>query len=103
MNKWNTTQQLGVEISKLEKSSNGELNISQCNTVAKNIKDLYKHGGKDNVIMNLRETLPFVRAKNGFTFEQKNNIEEIVAKLFKNHWSPFSRIRKNMVRIGATK
>ena len=101
MKRWKTVQQFANELAKLEESNTKELNIAQCNIVASNVKNLYKHGGKEEVIRNLRETLPSHSSQNGFSMGQKDAIDRIIKYLFKWHWFPFSRIRNNMIRIGA--
>lgn len=103
MKRWNTVQQFALEIAELEKSENKELNIAQCCIIARNVKNLYREKGKDGVVNHIRETLPTYHTYNGFSMEQKDSVERIIKKLFKNHWSPFSRIRNNMIRIGAVK
>ena len=104
MKRWKTTQQMAVDIAKMEKSNNKELNIAQCNVLAKNIKNLYANGGKASVMKHLRDTLPpFMVHGTGFSMDQKDRAMIVVAKLFRYHAIPFSRIRNNMVRIGAVK
>lgn len=103
MKRWNTTQQMAIEIARLENSANKELNIAQCNTVAKNVKNLYSKGGKESVMNNLRDSLPSFMSSNGFSMDQKDRAMVVVEKLFKYHWFPWSKVRSNMVRIGAVK
>jgi hypothetical protein len=112
MKKWNTIQQLGLELAELDKLSLKqkndlglkELNITQCTHAAKTIVELYKEGGSDNVLDLLFSTLdsrsPISNANyHGFTIEEKTRIEQIVKTLFKHSAIPFSRINRNMKRL----
>ena len=101
MQKWLTTQQMANDISKMDKSnSSKELNISQCNMIAKVIKNLYANGGKHLVVTHIREAIPsYPYDSNGLRTEQKDRIDSIVKELFFWHWFPLSRIRRNMIRI----
>jgi len=105
MNRWTTTQQMANDIAKMDKSiSSKELNISQCNMIAKMIKNLYARGGKHMVVNYIREALPsYPHDSTGLRTEQKDRIELIVKKMFFWHFLPFSRIRVNMMRIAANK
>jgi len=91
------------EIAKLEQSKPKELNIAQCNIIASNMKNLYRDGGKNSVLRNLRDTLPAHSSKNGFSMGQKDSIDRIMEVLFKYHWLPWSRIRNNMTRLSGKK
>jgi len=82
-------------------SNNNELNISQCNMIAKNIKNLYKQYGKAGVIRNIRDTLPNNHMANGLSMDQKDRVVDIVDGMFFWHWLPFSRVRNNMARLTA--
>jgi len=99
MNRWNTTQQMANDIAKIDKSNNKELNIAQCNEIARNVKNLYKRDGKNFMLKNLRDTLSYEHAKNGFSMDQKDRAVEVVESLFKWHWVPFGRVRNNMARL----
>ena len=102
MKRWKTTQQMANDIAEIDIcKETRELNISQCNLIAKNVKNLYNKGGKDDVINHLPATLPSwsSHSPNGFTMEQKVNAMEAVRELFRYHWFPISRIRNNMRRL----
>jgi len=104
MKRWLTTQQMANEIAQMDKSNGQELNISQCNKIASNIKSLYSKGGKESVIKNIRACLPsYPNDSQGLNMDQKNRVEEIVKSLFFWHFLPWSRVRSNMVRIGSVK
>lgn len=103
MKRWNNIPQFVDELTELEESKTNKLRLIKCNTVANNIRNLYKEGGKSSVIRNIRATLPEHNSLNGFSMGQKDSVERIVKKLFKWHGLPWSRIRNNMVRIGAVK
>lgn len=106
MKRWNTPQQFANEIADLDRSYNTskELNISQCNNVAKNVKNLYAKGGKPMVKEHLRSSLPsFPHDSQGLTVEQKDRVITIIDSLMFWHWLPWSKFRNNMVRIGAVK
>jgi len=102
MKRWTTTQMLANEIASLDKSNNSskELNISQCNNIAKTVRNLYANGGKQLVLNHTTETLPsWPYDSNGLTMEQKDRVDVILRKLFRFHAFPFSRIACNMIRI----
>jgi len=112
MKKWNTIQQLGIELSELDKVNLSqrndfglkELNIAQCTHAAKTIVNLYKKGGSDLVLDLLFSTLDnrdpkLISNYHGFTIEEKTRIEAIVKSLFKYRYIPFSKINRNMKRL----
>jgi hypothetical protein len=125
MKKWNTIQELGLEIARIDKVcqkqksdlNQKELNIAQCTHIAKVVRDLYKPkqvvkdgvhvystGGKDYLFDHLFGHLdsrdPKVKSNyHGLILEEKLRAEKIVKDLFKYHCIPFSRIRRNMKRI----
>jgi hypothetical protein len=106
MKRWLTTQQMANEIAALDKSNNSsnELNISQCNNIAKTVRNLYANGGKHSVINYTMSTLPsFPNDSNGLTMEQKQRVDVILKRLFRFHVFPFSRIACNMIRIAQKK
>lgn len=97
MKRWMTTQQLANEIAEMDVADGKELNISQCNSIAKNVKNLYKFGGKNEVINHLNETLTMRE----YSMDQKQRLDSIMKKLFRWHFLPWSRIRNNMERLCA--
>jgi len=99
MKRWLTTQQMANDIAAIDKSNNKQLNIAQCNAIAKNIKNLYCKRGKDYMLNHLRNTLSGSTAINGFTMDQKERAIAVVKRLFRWHWFPLSRIRNNMRRL----
>ena len=109
MKRWNTTQQMANDIAKIDESSNKELNISQCNLIAKNVKNLCKVKGKEYMLNHIRNTLPGLsgvsdsdpdrKYKTTFSMEQKDRAVDVVKRLFRWYWFPLSRIRNNMVRL----
>lgn len=111
MKKWNTTQQMANEITdmdvldNLEKASmHKELNGAQGNHIAAVVKRLYEEGGKDHMIHTMHEELkyrsPEHHQSTGLTMNEKFRAKAIVRELFKYHWFPLSRIRRNMKRLG---
>lgn len=106
MKRWLTTQQMANDIAEMDKSKNTskELNISQCNNIAKTVRNLYANGGKNSVLNYTTETLPsWPYDSNGLTAEQKQRVDVILKKLFRFHFFPFSRIACNMIRIAQKK
>lgn len=99
MKRWYTPQQMANDIAEIDKSNNKELNISQCNKVASNVRNLYRMRGKDYMLNHLQETLPGTYEKGGFTLDQKQRAVNAVRKLFRWYWFPFSKIRNNMRRL----
>ena len=105
MKRWMNTGQMANEIEAMDTTGITKLTGKQCNRVSNSIKKLYAHGGKDGVFNNLRTVLPNFSSigAEGFTLSQKDRINVIAHKLFRNHYLPWSRIRSNMIRIGAQK
>lgn len=116
MKKWYNTQQFGLEIAEIDRLTKNEkdnlnlkeMGISQAAHVAKVICKLYKKGGVDYVLGNLYKSLATkesftengkLRFTFGLTNHQKNRAVDITRELFKHHWFPFSRIRRNMKRL----
>lgn len=103
MKRWKTTQQMAVEISEMDVSNFKELNIAQCSLISSKVKSLYKHGGKEYVMMHIKGALPSYSANNpnGFSIDQKFRALNVVKRLFRWYFLPWSRMRNNMIRIGA--
>jgi hypothetical protein len=107
MKNWNTIQNMGEDIAEIDRltqmqkqSGIKELNAAQCSHTAKIVKELYIKGGKTlmlrELVLNLNTRLPKSHQSTGLTAEEKKRALDAVKKLFRWHWFPFSKIRKNM-------
>lgn len=108
MKRWKTIQEMAIEISEIDKRSSKErkeLNIAQCSHVASKVSNLYKKGGvslvKKELMNSLKSRQPYQHQSLGLLINEKNVAYRIVMGLFKHHWFPLSRIRKNMKRINS--
>ena len=102
MKKWLTTQQMANDIAEMDKScENKELNIAECNSIASKIAKMYCEGGKEWVVTGLRKSVGSLHiiGRKGYSYDQLDRIDKIVKDMFKWHWLPFSKIRRNMKRI----
>jgi hypothetical protein len=117
MKNWNTIQNMGEDIAEIDRltqmqkqSGIKELNAAQCSHIASYVKKMYISHGKDIMIrdfikgakdhkgvpLKLRDRLPKSHQSTGLTAEEKKRALDAVKKLFRWHWFPFSKIRKNM-------
>jgi len=92
-----------------QKEKFDELNIAHCNSIASNVRKLYKEGGKTMVVGSIytklkpatftRDGDKYVQSKFGFTTNQRERSKTIVKQMFRWHWVPWSSIRKNMKHL----
>jgi hypothetical protein len=114
MKKWMTQNDLAREIARLDKvtqteraSGLKEIDAAKSSHAASVIVRMYKSFGVGYITsgrytddIKHRSPADPYRTR-GLTYNEKERVLEITNKLFKWHWVPFSRIRKNMNRIAS--
>jgi hypothetical protein len=114
MNRWSTQNDLAREIAKMDMvtqteraSGFKELDAAKSSHAASIIVKMYKTHGVGYIqsgrytddIAHRTQADPY--RTRGLTYNEKERVKEITDKLFKWHWFPLSRIRKNMCRIAS--